>query len=359
MARVIRHMFAAIVLVGAAISCDSATKALEKAREVKEKAEQLRTKDFKTDSITVKVISLSATVDSGSNTYVGSVEPSKSVTLSSANSGTLTSLGVRQGSRVTKGQEIAKVESQTIRSSYEMACNSLKQAEDGYERLMKVYSTGSVPEVKKIEMETTLANAKAAKAAAEKALWHTTIVAPFNGVVSDVYCEKGIELGIAAPIAKVVDLSSVEIRFPVPENEYSSIPVGASVRFEIPATGYRSEGRITSRDAIASPLSHSYEYTVSGLRNNGELMPGMVCKVYITKSGGEKGSVIPAAAVQTDMEGRYVWTVMDGTVYKRHITVGGYSGKGIIVTEGLATEDRVIVEGWRRVSSGMKVRIIE
>ncbi|MCQ2143346.1 MAG: efflux RND transporter periplasmic adaptor subunit [Bacteroidales bacterium] len=347
-------------LVDGMVSCESATKALDKARAVKEKAGQLRTKDVRTDPVTVKVLSVGeGSSASGSNTYVGSVEPSRSTTLTSANSGTLAALNVKQGSHVTKGQEIAKVESQTIRSSYEMAVNSLKQAEDGYERLMKVYNTGSVPEVKKVEVETALANARAAKAAAEKALWHTTVVAPYDGVISEVYCDKGVELGFAAPIATIVDLSSVEIRFPVPENEYSSIPVGSQVSFEIPATGYKAEVKISSRASIASPLSHSYEYTVSGLKNSGELMPGMVSKVYIRRDSSEKTAVIPAGAVLTDMEGRYVWSVVDGTVYKRHITVGGYSGDGIIVTGGLSSEDRVIVEGWRKVSTGMKVNTIE
>lgn len=348
-----------LALAIAATGCNTATKALDKAREVKEKADQLRLKDVKTEPVTVKVLSAGAGSDAGSNIYVGTVGPSKSTTLTSANSGTLTTLNVKQGSRVTKGQEIAKVESQTIRSSYEMACNSLKQAEDGYERMMKVYNTGSVPEVKKVEIETTLANAKAAQAAAEKALWHMTIVAPYDGVIGEVYCDRGVELGIAAPIVKVVDISSVEITFPVPENEYASIPVGTTADFEIPATGYKSSGKVTSRAAIASPLSHSYEYTISGLRNSGDLMPGMVCKVYLAKPGTKSESVIPAGAVLTDMEGRYVWTVVDGTVYKRHITVGGYAGDGIIVTEGLTSEDKVIIEGWRKVSTGMKVNTIE
>ena len=62
----------------------------------------------------------------------------------------------------------------------------------------------------------------------------------------------------------------------------------------------------------------------------------------------------------TDGGGRYVWTV-DGedTVCKTYIRVNGYSGKGVVVESGLDDSLRVIVEGSRKVSGGMKVKCVE
>ena len=85
----------------------------------------------------------------------------------------------------------------------------------------------------------------------------------------------------------------------------------------------------------------------------------MVCKVHVESEDGGY-LIIPASAVMTDMDGRYIWGVSpEDTVCKTYITVGGYAGDGIIVKEGLAEGDRIIVEGSRKVSTGMKVKAEE
>ena len=52
--------------------------------------------------------------------------------------------------------------------------------------------------------------------------------------------------------------------------------------------------------------------------------------------------------------------VGDSRIYlvcKTYIKVGGYSGNGIVVEDGLPQGQRVITEGSRKVSTGMKVRL--
>ena len=83
-------------------------------------------------------------------------------------------------------------------------------------------------------------------------------------------------------------------------------------------------------------------------------MPGMVCEVHVSERGGH-GAMVPASVVQTGAESRYLWTVRDGRAQKTPVKVGGFSGNGVIITEGLDEGDLVIVEGYQKVSSGMKV----
>ena len=64
---------------------------------------------------------------------------------------------------------------------------------------------------------------------------------------------------------------------------------------------------------------------------------------------------MPANAVLINQEGKFVWVVEEGRATRRKITLSGYSGNGVIVSEGLETGDLVIVEGYQKVSEGMKV----
>lgn len=311
-----------------------------------------------TGPVRVKVIPVTVGESVNSVCYVGTVEPSRQVTLSTPSSGTLSQLSVTKGGYVHQGQVIAKVESQSVRSAYDMAVSKLAQAEDAYERIQKVNATGSVPPVKIVEIETALAQAKAMKEAAERSLSQCTIRAPFPGTVEDVYVERGVELSIAAPVVKIVDISKIEIRFSIPENEIAGIAIGDKARVEIPALSKETTATVSSKGVVASMLSHSYDCSLGRIADQSGLMPGMVCKVFLER-GGMGGIVLPATCVMTDMDGRYVWTVTDGVVGKKHVEIGGYSGDGIVISSGLENVQYVVVEGARKVSTGMSVETFE
>ncbi len=337
----------AVVLAGA-VSCNHSPEDV--------KAKLRRTS--KAEPVTVKVMRAGVTDNSGTTGYVGTVEAAKSSTITASASGTLTELNVREGQKVKKGQVIAKIESQSVKSAYSMAKATYEQAKDGMERLEKVYESGSVSEVRMVEMRTDLSKAKASRDAAKSALDNCTMKAPFDGTVERVSANVGEEVTLSAPLVHLVDPKSCEIHFPIPENEITGIRVGDKVRVSIPALEKEITAQVGAKGLVASSLSHSYDCTLTKLSDASDLMPGMVCKIYF-ETIKSVDIVIPSTAVMTDTDGRYVWTVQDGVVGKNYIKVGGYSGQGIIVSEGLSEDMFVVIEGARKVSTGMSVKTTE
>ena len=294
-----------------------------------------------------------------STSYVGRIEPSKSALVLNQYPGTLEEFNTARGRSVRKGEVLAKVHSEAIQSAYDIAAASLAQAQDGYDRTQKIYKSGGVTELKMVEIRTKLSQAKAAEASAKKALDECTIRAPFSGVIGETFCHCGEHIGVAAPIVQLLDIGEIEIHFNVPESEYGSIATGSEAEVEIPAAGKTVQAFVAVKGISASALSHTYDFTLKSISDSRNLMPGMTCKVRL-RSSDEGLIVIPATAVMTDMQGRYIWGVTpDDTVCKTYITVAGYADKGIIISEGLSEGERVIVEGSRKVSTGMKVKTEE
>ena len=313
----------------------------------------------KAEPVPVKVLTVSRTAALSSTSYVGRVEPSKSALVLNEFPGTLEEMKAVKGRRISKGDIIAKINSETVKSAYDIAKATLEQAEDGYVRAEKVYGSGSVTEVKMVEIRTQLEQARAAEKAARQALEDCSIKAPFSGVVGEVYVQKGEHVSAAAPLVQILDVESIEIHFSVPESEYSSISAGDTAAIEIPALNRNVEGIIAVKGISASVLSHAYDFTIKSISDSKSLMPGMVCKIRL-QSEGDESIIIPASAVMTDMLGRYIWGVTsDDKVCKTYVTVGGYADKGVIISEGLEEGDRVIVEGSRKVSTGMDVKAEE
>lgn len=317
----------------------------------------IRQSPIPSEPVTVKVQSVKMGSAKGITAYVGTVSAEKSATLTSPVPGTLESLQVREGTSVKKGQVLGKISSQAVESSYKAASSRLSQAEDGLRRVQTVYDSGALAEVEYIKIKTQVEEARAAEAAARDARDRCNLKAPFSGVVEHVWPSEGMELSLAQPILSIVDLGSLEAHFSVPENEYHMYAEGTSATVEIPAIGKTLGGRLKAKSLTASALSRSYDCTVS-IPAGTEIMPGMVCKVRLSREGGEK-AVVPASAVMTDTRGRYVWTATGGTVDKKYVTLGGFSGDGIVISDGLQEGDLVIVEGARKVSTGMKVKTIE
>ncbi len=305
--------------------------------------------------IAVGVLPIDAVSGIVSNTYPGYLEEGQSVDMAFKYGGTLQTLNVKEGSTVRKGQVLARVASAQMESTQRSAQATLEQAQDAYDRLKKVYDNGSLPEIKWREMVANLEKAQAALDLANAMLADNTITAPFSGTVASLNAELGENITPLKPVMRIINTEGLTVKISVPENEIAKVQVGDTAEVVIPALDERHYlGKVTEKSMTASLLTHSYPVKVLVERPDAELVPGMISKVVL-KADVSTGIVVPANAVLVNQEGRFVWVEKDGRATRRFITISGYSGTGVVVSEGLQAGDNVIVEGYQKVSEGMKV----
>ena len=305
--------------------------------------------------IPVGVLPIEAVNSIVSNTYPGCLEEGQSVDMAFKYGGTLQQLNVHEGSAVRKGQVLARVSSPQMESTQRSAQATLEQAQDAYNRLKKVYDNGSLPEIKWREMVANLEKAQAAVDLADAMLADNTLVAPFSGIVNTLNAELGENISPLKPIMRIINTDGLTVKISVPENEIAKVHVGDTAEVVIPALGDRQYmGKVTEKSMTASLLTHSYPVKVLVEHPDAELVPGMISKVVL-KADVSTGIVVPANAVLVNQDGRFVWVEKEGRATRKQITILGYSGSGVIVGEGLQSGDKVIVEGYQKVSEGMKV----
>ncbi|MDR0843602.1 MAG: biotin/lipoyl-binding protein, partial [Tannerella sp.] len=136
--------------------------------------------------IPVKVITVVETGGAPSllRTYVGTMEESVAVSLAFSSMGTVEQVFVSEGQRVRKGQLLATLNTATAENSYQMMLSKQQQAQDAYDRLVKVHDNGSLSEIKFVEVETGLQQAKSMTAVAKKNLDDCRMYAPRDGVIA-------------------------------------------------------------------------------------------------------------------------------------------------------------------------------
>lgn len=312
------------------------------------------------EPINVGVLTVTPMSSQYYNVYVGEINASGSAVISTNHSGILEAINVQQGTHVNRGDVLAEVISKNVQASYDISHASLRQAEDGYERVKKVHESGTVPDVKLVEIETQLEKARAAAKSAEESLEECRIKAPFNGTVSEVFVEQGIQVNPGTAILKLVDLTTIEVSIPVPEAEIGRIKIGQKALIDVPALDITGiEAHVELKGVTAASPSHTYRCTLVPEKKQTNLYPGMVCKVRLSEVAESLRIRIPASAVEMDSNGRFVWVVNDGVVGRKYVTVDGYQEQGVIISSGLEPGDKVIVKGSAKVSTGMKVNSVE
>ena len=322
-------------------------------------SEQLKEKLLRTPAeervIPVGVLHIDTVSGLVRNTYPGYLEEGQSVEMAFKYGGTLQQLNVKQGSSVKKGQTLARVSSPQMESTRRSAQSTLEQAQDAYDRLKKVHDNGSLPEIKWREMVANLEKAQSALDLANAMLADNIIRAPFDGTIASVNAEIGENIAPLKPIIRLINTKGMAVKISVPENEIAKVQVGDTAEVVIPALGdKRLNGKVIEKSMTASLLTHSYPVKVIIEHPDKELSPGMIGKVVL-KADVSKGIIVPANAVLINQEGKFVWVAENGRATRRKITLSGYSGNGVIVSEGLRTGDIVIVEGYQKVSEGMNV----
>ena len=312
------------------------------------------------EPINVGVLTVEPMTSQYYNVYVGEINASGSAIISTNHSDILEAINVEQGTRVKRGDVLAEVLSKNVLATYEISHASLRQAEDGYERVKKVHESGTVADVKLVEIETQLAKARAAAKSSEESLEECRLKAPFDGTVSDVLVEQGIQVNPGTAVLKLVDLSTIEISIPVPEAEIGRIKIGQKALVDVPALGITGiEAHVRLKGVTASSPSHTYKCTLVPEKKQTDIYPGMVCKVRLSEVSDSLRIRIPASAVEMDSNGKFVWIVNDGVVGRKYVTVDGYQEQGVVISSSLEPGDKVIVKGAAKVSTGMKVNSVE
>lgn len=305
----------------------------------------------------VKIMQVQSSPQTLSRKYSGTVEESTGTSLSFSVPGTVNKVYIKNGDRVAKGQIIASVDTTVIKSSYNAAKAALDQAQDAFNRLKLLHDEKSLADIKWVDIQSKLQQAKAMERMAEKNLRDCYLRAPFSGVVAEKKMETGQNVVPGIPVAKIVTMQQVKVKVSVPEDDIKDIKIGDKAMLRVLSAGDGFiEGSVVEKSVVANPLSRSYEVKIAVDNKDGMLLPGMVTDTYITGNEDTECIMLPANVVQIDERNNcFVWVNEGGRAGKRVITCGEYSAYGVVIDNGLSSGDEIIISGQQKISEGSAI----
>jgi RND family efflux transporter MFP subunit len=316
----------------------------------------------------------------------GNTQASTSVNLVARVEGYLQSVNFADGTFVKKGDLLFVIEPEPYEAQVELQeatvaqqQATLTQASEEYARQQRLIKQNATSQS---ELENWQAQQGTAQAAVDEAnanleiakinLRYTRIVAPFDGRVGRHLVDPGNLVGAGSPtqLATIEQLAPIYVYFNLDETAILRVradmrAAGRTVANMGPVTlgvglpnetGYPHAASLDFVDSDIDQSTGTLQVRGSIPNQDYVFLPGMFVRVRVPVGTIADALLVPDRALGIDQRGHYLLLVgANDEIEQRPVQIGALVGDLRVITQGLAAEDRVVVEGIQRALPGNKV----
>ena len=320
-------------------------------------------------------------------TYTARTVGSREVEVRARVGGILLKRRYEEGSRVKEGQTLFQIDPEPIRArvssaraTLAVANARLDEARRQRDRILPLFEQNAVSQSRRDEVVSGFEVARANVAAAESAvrtaeldLEYSDVRAPISGLTSREVMSEGSLVSTeqnSSLLTKIVQVDPLYVEFSVPEAEASLIRASlAPANKAVPpvvkllldsGVEYGDSAKLTFIDNAVDINSGTVRVRAVLRNPEGKLLPGQFVRAKVEGVSLADVVAIPRKAVMSNAQGAFLLLVgADEKVEMRPVQLGRGMGNNIVVTSGLKSGDRYIVEGaFMKVQPGMQVSAV-
>jgi RND family efflux transporter MFP subunit len=271
---------------------------------------------------------------------------------------------VRNGSRVSRGQRIASLNTSSLSNKVTQAKDALDRATLDYQDVLigqgyKLDEINNAPadiaELAKIK--SGLNAARTQLQIATQDLQRATLTAPISGTIANLFAKTNTLSNPSQVFCNIIDTRSLEVQFTVLENELGFIKTGDDVKitpFSIPDLTVR--GKVTEINPWVD--ENGMVQVKASVVYNSRLVEGMNVRVSTFRSAGKQW-VVPKTAVVLRTGKQVVFTVVDGKAIWNYVQTGLENATEYTITsETLKDGDLIITSGNINLAHESPVKVV-
>lgn len=316
-----------------------------------------------TTVLPVKVISLEKATIARSIDYTASILAYEELQVAPATAGRIDDIYVEVGDKVKKGDNLFLMDRTTLnQQKVQLASLTVDLA-----RLDTLLASGTIMQQQYDQMKVQYDVAKSNVDYLED---NTLMAAPFNGIITGRYYEKG-ELysgspsaasGGKAAIVTLMQVDPVKVKVGISEQYLPLVKNG--MKSQITSDVFKNqvfEGKVSLIYPTVDAATRTFQVEIDVPNKSASLRPGMFVRVSMDL-GEEEAFAVPSNTLllQEGTNTRYLFVEKDGIANRINVTVGKrYDDMVEVSSPDLHVGDKVISEGQARLVTGDKVRVAQ
>lgn len=309
-------------------------------------------KSLQVDGIVVKASDFSTDLE-----VTGTIEANESVALHGEVAGLVTSINFKEGSNVTKGSLLVKINDRDIQAQLQEALTKQKLSATNENRARQLLEKGAISQE---EYDTSLADLQSLKAQAQlirAQLAKTSIFAPFSGKIGLRSISVGEYLTPATVIANLSSIDLLKISFSVPEKYIGQIKVDSEITFTTDGFSKSFTAKVFALEPGINPQTRTLQIKALVPNPDHQLLPGSFAKIKLALSAVKGAILIPNQAIIPVLNGKTVFISKNGKAQQISVQAGTRTAENIVITEGLNIGDTVLTTGAMALKPDAPVKV--
>jgi membrane fusion protein, multidrug efflux system len=284
---------------------------------------------------------------------IATLLPDEEVELSFETSGKIIGINFTEGTRVKKGDLLAKINDRPLQAQLQKLVAQRKLVEEKEFRQRSLLDKDAISQESYDQIVTELQTIDADINLIKARIFETELHAPFDGIIGLRYISEGGYVNPSTKIARLVKISPIKIHFSIPERYADEVNIGFPVSFSVDEKVYQAA--VYAVDPKIDLDTRTIIIRAVYPNRKEELKPGRFAQVSLLLSQINNAIAIPSEALIPEMEGEMVYVFRNGKANSVKVNTGLRTESKIQIVNGLKFGDTLITTGILQLRESLPV----
>jgi membrane fusion protein (multidrug efflux system) len=287
----------------------------------------------------------------------GSIEANEQVEIRSEVSGIVEGIYFREGSNVSKGQVLFKVNDIELRAQLRQTKTREGLAFENERRAKLLLQKEAISQEEYDLARADFKSAQAQTQLIQAQIAKTSVRAPFSGKIGLRSISPGTYITPMILVAKLVNVSKLKITFSIPEKYASQVKTNTKLTFKVAGSDIRYSAKVYAIDPEIAVATRTLQVRAIAENKDGKLFPGTFADVELPLDIIKDAIVIPTEAIIPIQNGKKVFIVNNGLAKELMIETATRTESSVLVLSGLKEGDTVLTNGVMSLKNDDKVKV--
>ncbi|MGH2664920.1 efflux RND transporter periplasmic adaptor subunit [Flavobacterium sp.] len=287
----------------------------------------------------------------------GSIDANEQVEIRSEVSGIVESINFEEGTVVTKGQQLFKINDLELRAQLSQAKTKQALASENERRARLLLQKEAISQEEYDIASADFRSAQAQTQLIQAQIAKTSVKAPFSGKIGLRSISKGTYVTPTSVVANLVNTTQVKITFSIPEKYATQMKVNTMISFTVAGSRETYSAKIYAIEPGIEVETRTLKMRAIAQNPSGKLIPGTFANVILPLEKINDALLAPTEALIPVQNGKKVFVSINGKAKEIMVETGARTDKNVLVISGLKAGDTLLTSGVMTLKKDSPVKV--